>query len=805
MDRPPPPLAGVRVLDLCGDLGRFATKLLTELGASTVKPFRWASRGAPMRDPAAAAVGGVADWWFDGGKLAVAARGGTATSAGTARNHAETVPAALAQLAELADIVVDDRPPGWLAAHGLEPAALRERNPALVHVSLTAFGPDGPRAGWATSDLVAAALGGVCSLTGPADKPLNSWGRQNYAFGGFYAAIAALAGLYQARRLGRGQHVDVSLHEAVTGSIENLFFQFFYHDVLDGLAALAPRQGALHWLGAYDVAPAATGSVMFTPTPSPQPLLEWMLEDGVEEAAEFLALDVTALLPRMAELMALVRSWVVGHDAGWLFEEAQRRHVAFGEVQPPVKVVANPQFAHRGFFADVDWDGPPVRRPAHLVRFGSTPMAAPMPPPAQPSDLDELVTAWSAASPVAEGAGGGERGDDDRPLAGVRVVDFTWVLAGPFCTRMLGDLGADVVRVQNEARSTLVNRPDYPYFSVWNRSKRSALLDMKHPAALDAVRRLVEVSDVLIENYSAGVLDRWGLDWDTVHRWNPRLVYVTMSGCGHDGPWRDVISYAPTVHALCGLTYLTNPADRRDVGLGFSLNDHAAGFAGALAVLAALEARRRTGEGQLIDMAQLEVGSYLVGPALIERFANGVDVEPAGNRDGIVDHVPNDTYRCADGGWVAVTVTEDVQWPPLAALTGHPSLSDDASLATEAGRRARRADIDAAVATWCAERSADDAMVAMQAAGVAAGVVQNARDLFADPQHRARGFWRSFEDHPLFGTRPFDRFPARFSGSDLEPYRRSPYFGEHNFDVWGELCGYTDTEVALGIGDGPFQ
>ena len=307
-----------------------------------------------------------------------------------------------------------------------------------------------------------------------------------------------------------------------------------------------------------------------------------------------------------------------------------------------------------------------------------------------------------------------------------------------------------------------------------------------------------------MEKYAAGVLASWGLDYETLHSWNPRLIYVTMSGCGQEGPWRSIISYAPTVHALCGLTYLTNPAERRDVGPGFSLNDHAAGLTAAVLILEALHARRRTGEGQLVDMAQLEVGSFLVGPALLDFFANGRVTEPEGNVDPLADPVPNETYLCSDGRWVAVTAGDDTDWRALCSVLGRPDLALDGRFAHQDGRRTHRSLIDAAVASWCAGRDAVTAMNVLQAGGVPAGVVQDASDLAVDPQLAARGFWRTFEDHPHFGTRPFDRFPALWSTSTLEPYRRSPYFGEHNFEVYGDLAGFSVEEIAVGIGDDLF-
>ncbi len=754
-----------------------------------VRVAGWGSRGQAMVDPVAAARGGLLDWWYDGGKRQVDLDLDRADGQQAVRD-----------LAAHADLVFDDAAPGWLADRGIDHADLAAANPRLVHVSLTPFGRTGPRASWRTSDLVAAALGGVASVTGLADAPMNSWGGQNLNFGGFMAAISGLAALHRARLDGYGQHVDVSLHEVVASSVENLWFQWWYHDLLPDLPEIAARQGSLHWLGAYEVAPCRTGAVMITPTPTPDHLFRWMVEDGVAEAAHYLHMTAFDLLPQMADIMAMVERWVLTQDAADLFAESQRRHVAFGEVQDVATVAVNPQFAFRGFFQDHDWDGPPVRRPGHPGRTTGTPPPPLRPPAAAPTPVAEIVAGWTPAEPATEAAPA-TTVKGTKPLDGLLIADFTWVLAGPFATRILGDLGADVVKFQTEGRATQVNRPDYPYFATWNRSKRSAALDMKHPGALDAVRPIIERADVLIENYSAGVLDRWGLDWETVRAWNPRLIYVTMAGPGHDGPWKDVISYAPTVHALCGLTYLTNPPGRLDVGPGFSLNDHAAGFVAATLVLEAIEARRRTGEGQLIDIAQLEVGSYLCGPALVEHFANGRTCEPGGNVDALVDNVPNEIYADGHGGWLAVSVLDDAQWVGLCRVLGRDDLAADPTLATVEGRRARRADVDAAVGAWVADRAAPAAMVELQETGVPAGAVQDARSLEQCPQLQARDVFRSFADHPLFGDRAHERFPAIFSESDLTPYLRSPYLGEHNFEVYGELAGLSDEDIAIGIGD----
>lgn len=835
-------LSGLRVVDLTGDAGRFATKLLTEMGADVVRVGTGPS-GLPLADPAAAALGGVADWWYDGGKRRCRVDLSTAEGQDAYR-----------RLAVAADVVVETERPGRLADAGIDYPDISADNPALVQVSITPFGRTGPRAQWLGSDLVAAAIGGMMALTGLADRPLNVWGRQAYNYAGFVAATSGIAAALSARATGQGAHLDLSVHETVTGSIENLFMQYFFDDLLP-LPKVAPRQGALHWLRAYDLAECVGGDggyVMITPTPTPDLLLEWMVSTGADDVDKWIGLDPGELLLSVDEVMDAVRRWIWPQDAREVWWEAQERHVAFGGVLDIAEVCANPQFAHREFFADVSAPGSTaangslvrsgtsaagaaahttgsasigahadaalagttgsVTMPSRLVRWsdaGRSGAVPPSPPASADTPLDEVLASWAAPDGAARNgdardhAVDGAGTDDRRPLDGIRVADFTWVLAGPSATKLLGDLGADVIRIQSEERSTIVNSPDFPYYFVWNRSKRSATLDMKHPDALAAARRLIETCDVLIENFSAGVLDSWGLDWETVHEWNPRLVYVTMSGCGHDGPWRHVISYAPTVHAVSGITHLTNFADRGDVGPGFSLNDHLAGFAAAVSTVGALYARERTGEGQRIDMAQLEVGTYAIGAAIVRQSAGVLPPRPEGNRDGIADHVPNEVYATEDG-FVAVTVAEPAQWLGLVGLLADSRL-DDPSLVTEAARRDRRSMIDAVLGEWAAGRTAAEAADALQSAGVPAGPVQSSHQLYADdPQHAERGFWQAV-DHAVFGERTVDAFSGLWDGRRWTPRHLSPaYLGEHNFDVWAD-AGYSPEEIAEGIGDGLFR
>jgi crotonobetainyl-CoA:carnitine CoA-transferase CaiB-like acyl-CoA transferase len=754
------PLAGMRVLDLTGDSGRFATKLLAECGASLVRLGR-GQPGPAMRSPDAAARGGLLDWWYDGGKA----------RADVDLDTSEGVDA-YRRLAERADLVIETEPPGRLAARGIDHPDLVASNPALVQVSLTPFGRTGPRASWRSSDLVAAALGGVLSVSGLPDEPVNPWGRQAFNFGSLIAAISGLAGVRSARLTGAGQHVDVSLHEVVCSSIEQLFFQYWFDD-MQPYPKIAPRQGSLHWIGAYHVVPAQSGWLMITPTPNAAGLFGWMVQEGFSDVNDLLAVPLEELVGNVPRIMKTIRSFALTKDSTSLFWGAQERKVAFGDVQSVAQIAVNPQHEFRGFFRDVEWDGSSVRMPGPVARFHGTPAPAPTAPAASATPIDEILAGWEPRpAPAASRA-------LVKPLEGVRVLDFTHVLAGPFGNRVLGDLGADVIKLQTAERATIVNSPDHPYFYTWNRSRRSVSLNMKDVRAVDVVRRLVEHSDVLIENFSAGVLDRWGLSYETVRSWNARIVYVTMSGCGHEGPWSRLVTYAPTIHALSGITYLSNPPGRGDVGPGYSLNDHAAGMSAAFSVLAALQARERTGEGQHVDIAQMETGAYLIGPAVLDYLTNGREAQPIGNADPFGLAV-NDCYPTADG-WLAVTCLDEKEAARLAEATGTTDVRE-----------------------WASTTKSDDAQELLQSAGIAAGKIQNAGELMADPQLVVRGMWRSF-DHAVFGRRPYDRFPAIWSGTTLEPYQPPPsYVGEHNFEIYPEVAGIDEAAVGEGIADGLF-
>jgi benzylsuccinate CoA-transferase BbsF subunit len=393
-----------------------------------------------------------------------------------------------------------------------------------------------------------------------------------------------------------------------------------------------------------------------------------------------------------------------------------------------------------------------------------------------------------------------------RPLQGIRVLDFTHVLAGPFATRVLGDLGADVVKVSSAARAGK-NDPNSAYYIMWNRNKRSVALNMESAEAKRVARQLCEAADVVIDNFSVGVLDRWGIGYESVREANPGVTYVAMSGVGHSGPWSEFVTYAPTIHALSGITQMTGVAGHKDLGVGVSFNDHLSGLHGTVAVLAAIEERGHSGLGQFIDLSQLEVGASLAAPGLLDFFGNGHVAQPVANGLPYDDAAPHNAYRCAgDDQWVTIAIMTDDQWRRFKAVLGHPSWTNTRSLDTAAGRVAAAARLDEHIAAWARSRSPGYIQTLCQQAGVPAGVVQSGQDLAEhDPQLRHRRFIDVTDDaHALRGPLNFDRLPMRFPASPAETHLAPRQLGEDNAAVFGEWIGMDGEAVLEGEADGTF-
>lgn len=390
-----------------------------------------------------------------------------------------------------------------------------------------------------------------------------------------------------------------------------------------------------------------------------------------------------------------------------------------------------------------------------------------------------------------------------RPLDGIRVADFTWVWAGPFCTLQLAHLGADVVRVETQSRPCVtrllppwldgkpgVNRSGY--FNQYNQGKRSLALDLKQPDAIDVAKRLVAASDIVCENFASGVMDRLGLGYDVLRQVNPAIIMISLSGYGLGGPESEFVSYGPAQVPLSGMSSLTGYAGWPPMHVGISYGDPTAGLHGAFAVLAALLHREKTGEGQFIDLSQTETMIALLPEGTMDYAMNGTQPERDGNRDPYM--APHGVFRCAgEQRWVSLATRDDAEWRRLAHLIGGAALADDPRFLTLAARKRNEDALDEIVTAWTMQRSAEDAHAALQGEGIPAFTTFNSRDLAGDDHLRQSGIFVEL-DHPEVGRRTHIGMPWRMSETPTEVRRPAPCLGADTDDVMASL-GYSVDEV----------
>ena len=393
-----------------------------------------------------------------------------------------------------------------------------------------------------------------------------------------------------------------------------------------------------------------------------------------------------------------------------------------------------------------------------------------------------------------------------QPLGNLRVLDLSRALAGPFCTMMLGDLGADVIKVErpvrgDESRSwgpPFVGEPNesYPgestYYLAANRSKRSLTVNLKSPEGQEIIKRLAAVSDVLVENFLTGSLDKMGLGYKHLHELNPELVYCSISGYGRTGPYAEKGGYDFIIQAEGGIMGITGPVEGPPFRVGVSIIDLTTGMFASTAILAALRARDITGEGQLVDLSLLESSAAILANVASNYLIGGIEPSRMGNAHFNI--APYEVFRARDR-WLTLGALNQRQWENLCAVVDRKQIIADPFFATNQDRVANRESLAEVLNEVFAARDAREWIKELHQVGIPSGVINSIEDVFNHPQAQARDLKIEI-DHPTIGEVAFPGFPYKFSETPAQVHRPPPLLGEHTEEVLVDLLGYSPQEVA---------
>lgn len=784
------PLRGVRVIDLADEKAAYCSKVLADLGAEVVKverPGGDPSRGyGPFSGNLASPERSLSFWYNNSGKLGV-----------TLDLEDPKSKQLFLNLVSHSDVIVESSSPGYLKTLGLDFESLSSINPGLIMASITGFGQTGPNSKYKTCDLVACASGGQMYVSGKPDRPpLKAYGNQSYFLASLFAANGIVLALRWRDRSGKGQHIDISLQEAVAAALEHVLIQYFHEGIVPC------RQGALQWNCSSDLFPCRDKYALLTFSREWETLVELL-------GHQHMAADLTQAAWRdegfrrqhIENIQDVLSFWTCQQNSRDVFELGQSMRFPWAVVNSIKDVMENEQLNYRGFFLPAQHPEAKdnFRVPGPVIRFNNShDLKWQRPPIAGEHNamLQQLVKRVSFTHPTRT------QGNPKLPLEGVRILDFTWMLAGPYATRTLADFGAEVIKVQSHKIATGAEQNDTAYFANWNRNKLGITLDLSRPEARELALDLVKKCDVVIENFTPRVMDNWGLNYEKLKQVNPSLIMVSLSGFGHSGPWRDFAALGPTEHALSGLTQLTSYIDGGPCGIGFAYADHISGLYASLAVLSALQLRDSTGRGVHVDISEYEATCSLLGTSLIDYSLNGNSVKPVGNGPMWQVAAPHGCYPCkGEDRWCVIAVFTEEEWRSLCGVMGHPAWSRDDRFNSAQGRYDISEELDVLLSEWTAGYAPQDLVKMLQDAGIPAAIVSDASELAKDPHMNARGFFIDLE-HPVLGTTRSDSNPIRLSATPAHYKKAAPLLGEDNRHVFVELLGMDEERFKSLVDDG---
>ncbi|MER8467625.1 CoA transferase [Mesorhizobium sp. M1396] len=714
--------------------------------------------------------------------------------------------ARLTALIENSDILLDGRDVGSADCPPVDIPAIQQRRPGLTYLEASWFGPEGPYAGFAATDSTVRALAGFIKLAGPVQgPPSHSPDFQTGILGGLWAFIAVASSAVARMQGGAGRSWSLSIFESSLTVSEYLIFEAFARgNVMHRIGTNRFWPGFP--VGIYETKSGWLGVTTWTPA-------QWRafcdmlgLFELRDDPALVLAEDrlqhmehiEQQFIPKLRERTA--QDW---------FEEGLKRKIPIVPVPEISDLLCDAEKRARGAIVPVLLGEEEGLTVGSMQRLTLTPPRGggkvPTPGERQPNVKHRThLTALTSSGCIYS---------DRQPLKEVRVIDFSMGWAGPLCTRTLADLGADVIKIE------AIQYPDWfrgvdrsPAFvddhlyekamcyCIMNRNKRGITLDLTRPQGLNLAKRLVVEADIVVSNYSVDVLPKLGLGYDVLKTLNPRLVMMSMSAFGADSVHRACRAYGSTLEQGSGLPSVIGDPDGPPVMSHVAFGDAVGGLNGCVAVLVALIHALKTGQGQFIDLAQIECMMPFAAPWITVGSMGGLPPPKYGNRHP--QFVPHGCFRCAgEDNWIVIAATDEEMWQRLAVLIGRPEWATDASLKSDEARRAFEDVIEEGIAAWARNREADEAMSELQAAKVAAGVARLPKDLLADRHLASRAFLQEVE-RAFVGPHPQPSMPIREGQGPYAIRAAAPTLGQHNRDILSGLLGLSDGEIAQLVKEG---
>lgn len=767
------PLEGLRVVDLSRGLaGSFCTLLLADLGADVVKIEWHREKPAPDDDIQFTALQRNKRVW----QLDLAADAGRK---------------ALLDLVSCADIAVESLTAAEAAALDLGPDAFRNANASLIHCNLSTFGKSGPLADRAADDLIVQAMTGAMDITGEPDRPPVKMGIPlGEEISGLIAAIAILAKSDHSNTTGQGCFIDIAAFDA------NIAMLSYMANIYFSTGRSPKKLGSSHpTIFPYNAFKTRDSYIVAAPFTQ----IFWRKLCDVLGRNDLPAnpayKSFAERLKNRTELAAIIDAAFLENTTEEWRERLDRGDVPNGPVNTIGQALTMEQTVHRGMAPEVPAPGgATIRMLGSPFRFDFEGQAKFTPRYALPERIGAPPAGWSrrtASLPNGKGA-------EAAPLRNVRVLDLTRMFAGPYCCLFMADLGAEVIKIE-EPRIGDPTRRNIPmingestYFMAVNRGKKSVALDLKQPAARAAFLKLVAKADIVVENYRPGVMQRLGLSYDELRKAKNDIILLSLSGFGQTGPMRDSISFDIVNQAMAGVMSVTGEANRPPVRIGVPVGDLSGGIFGALALMAALRAKRNSGLGAYIDLSLHDLMLTLLGPMAQSYFSTGISMSTMGSSDRTI--VPSRAYQAADD-WIAISATTDAEWTRLTETLGCPELAYDARFKTVADRVAHRSVIDATLERAVVKRTAAEWIHALSARDVSCARVSSMGAAVDSEQCSARGMVLSYAQAIAGDCRGVGtalHVDGRLLTAELPP----PTLGQHTKEILRDIAGLNDHDMS---------